>query len=156
MALKTQCSVLSIAPGSILCDSLSFFHGEIESVGVAWRKSAEMETGGTGTLGVGFCWSWRRSGDVVRFFVGTRGDVIPGVGICKALEARGHEATCLEAFLATKWCHLRGICFAISLMSTFSTLEPQAVKLLGFSSLDMFGSRGHLSSRCQARVVLST
>ena len=27
----------------------------------------------------------------VRFFVGTRGDMMPGVGICKALEARGHE-----------------------------------------------------------------
>jgi len=29
---------------------------------------------------------------VLVFFVGTRGDMMPGVGICKALEARGHEA----------------------------------------------------------------
>ena len=61
-----------------------------------------METGGTGTLDVGFCWSWWRSGDVVGFFVGTRGDMIPGVGIFKALQARGHEATCLEAFFGDK------------------------------------------------------
>lgn len=27
-----------------------------------------------------------------RFFVGTRGDVLPGVAICKALEERGHQA----------------------------------------------------------------
>ena len=103
-----------------------------------WCRLAKIRgngTGGTGTLDVGFCRSWGRSGDVVRFFVGTRGDVMPGVGICKAL----------EAFFADMV--LPGWAFAL-LQQSFQScrhLAHWSHKLLGFSSLDHLGI-------CQATV----
>lgn len=65
----------------------------------------------------------------VRFFVGTRGDMMPGVGICKALEARGHEVP-FQSW-TFRYIHLS---FTVD---TFSTLlEPRAVRIF------QFGSRG--------------